>query len=731
MEFVKNNKKVISLVVLCAMLLQGFIFLASPKTANAQSIRIEQSKNSTYLSDLTPTSQTTGWNGVVKDRAPDHSSIKLLSDGQEIEFAKGLGTHAPSKLVYQIPEGKTFFKAYIGFDDAFRNSRIPSAEFKVLLDNKEVYNSEVFTSKTDAQEVNITLNGAKEITLITESLGEAAQDHTVWADAKFLNQPIYLSDLKAKHQDVYGGIMLDKAPNGSSIKLNTENGEVEYAKGVGAHAPSTLVYEIPQNAQYFETYAGLDDASRNNRLSSVLFKVFVDNRQVYSSMVHSGFSYQDFIKVDVSNSAGKELKLVVEHIDKNYNDHACWGDAKFTSSKLMGPKLEMTVKDREFTTDASKNLTVREIVKKAGIKATVGNSIDTDAILNSITSRTDYVPGMVGTYSLQLRLTNNFNQTITQNVKITTTPSEKYLSDIKEESARVGWRHLEKDKAPDGSSIKLNDYFAWTHMDNKGKVTYKKGLGAHADSEIVYDLTKEPITYNAFQSFIGIDDAVDYRDDARVEFKVYGDDKLLYQSGLMTSKDHQKYININISDVKKLKLVTTDGGNGKGADHSCWADARLVNFSETPSKDGLYLSSLHVNQVASEVNGASYQNDKSAYGTPIVLNQTVNGTKQPVRYNKGIGQVAESSIQWNIPEGYTRLKAKLGVNSDWISNRQFRIVINSGAKGIVYEKTNIKATDEPIDIDIDITGARTISIFLDDLGQGESSVVLANAAVYK
>ena len=60
-----------------------------------------------------------------------------------------------------------------------------------------------------------------------------------------------------------------------------------------------------------------------------------------------------------------------------------------------------------------------------------------------------------------------------------------------------------------------------------------------------------------------------------ITFEVYLDDEKVYESGVMNSKDAQKYVEVNLKDAKELKLVVTDSGNGNGSDHATWGDAKL------------------------------------------------------------------------------------------------------------------------------------------------------------
>ena len=60
-----------------------------------------------------------------------------------------------------------------------------------------------------------------------------------------------------------------------------------------------------------------------------------------------------------------------------------------------------------------------------------------------------------------------------------------------------------------------------------------------------------------------------------VTFEVYVDGEKKFDSGLMTSRDAMKYLEVDIDGAKELKLVVTDGGNGIGSDHGTWGDAKL------------------------------------------------------------------------------------------------------------------------------------------------------------
>jgi len=134
-----------------------------------------------------------------------------------------------------------------------------------------------------------------------------------------------------------------------------------------------------------------------------------------------------------------------------------------------------------------------------------------------------------------------------------------YLSDL-DWVKWVGPREPFRDRNRDGDSIDING------------VLYEKGLGMDSQMEVIYDLKGQ---YLNFTSDIGVDDDVD-NTPASLEFKVYLDDKLAYESGLMKWDTPVKKIDLALENIKTMKLVVGDGGNGRNADHADWANACLV-----------------------------------------------------------------------------------------------------------------------------------------------------------
>ncbi|CAM4247646.1 chitodextrinase [Paenibacillus endophyticus] len=139
-----------------------------------------------------------------------------------------------------------------------------------------------------------------------------------------------------------------------------------------------------------------------------------------------------------------------------------------------------------------------------------------------------------------------------------------YISDLTWSSATTGWGNVQKDKSNESRTITLNG------------VTYAKGIGTHANSEITYNLNGN---YYRFQSDIGVDDEVLAVNNGTVTFEVWLDGVKAYDSGIMNASTATKSIDLDVTGVSVLKLVVGDAGDGTGYDHADWANARLSSAS--------------------------------------------------------------------------------------------------------------------------------------------------------
>ncbi|MFH0749715.1 MAG: NPCBM/NEW2 domain-containing protein [Candidatus Gottesmanbacteria bacterium] len=118
-------------------------------------------------------------------------------------------------------------------------------------------------------------------------------------------------------------------------------------------------------------------------------------------------------------------------------------------------------------------------------------------------------------------------------------------------------------------NAKKSDSKTWDRLSVQ-YMFYTQGLGAHANSTIIYNLAKR---FSRFSTDMGID--TEAGSQASVVFAIYGDDMLLFQSPIMKRYDYPKHTEVDISGVSKLKLVVADAGNGNIDDHADWLNPTL------------------------------------------------------------------------------------------------------------------------------------------------------------
>ena len=144
-------------------------------------------------------------------------------------------------------------------------------------------------------------------------------------------------------------------------------------------------------------------------------------------------------------------------------------------------------------------------------------------------------------------------------------PGVDYVSNLPFASERNGWGPVERDQAngerdaSDGAPLSIHD------------TTYDKGLGMHADAEVVVELQG---AYRRFTASVGVDDEVGDR--GSVTFEVLADGVVVTTTKVLTGTDAAQALDVDVSGVQKLTLRVKDGGDGVDYDHADWADARLT-----------------------------------------------------------------------------------------------------------------------------------------------------------
>jgi hypothetical protein len=137
-----------------------------------------------------------------------------------------------------------------------------------------------------------------------------------------------------------------------------------------------------------------------------------------------------------------------------------------------------------------------------------------------------------------------------------------WLSEYEPDSWKQGWGTMRRDFSTTQDRLRI------------GKREYQRGIGTHAVSEIVYRLSAR---YAAFEALVGLS-----HPHGLVDFKVYGDGRLLASSGTVRYEDEPQRLRVDLAGVHDLRLVVDEAGKGHDYGHANWCDARLL--AKTPKR---------------------------------------------------------------------------------------------------------------------------------------------------
>lgn len=143
-------------------------------------------------------------------------------------------------------------------------------------------------------------------------------------------------------------------------------------------------------------------------------------------------------------------------------------------------------------------------------------------------------------------------------------PRVVYVSDLTPSAERTeGMLHrpwaVRKDRSVSAAPLSM-----------AGRV-FDKGLGVHSKTELDYPIGG---AYESLVATIGIDDAV--RPSGSVVFRVLGDGKVLFDSGVLTGQDPPRDVKVNVTSVNILTLIVDYGDGLDMSDHADWGGVRLL-----------------------------------------------------------------------------------------------------------------------------------------------------------
>ncbi|WP_192930762.1 NPCBM/NEW2 domain-containing protein [Deinococcus sp. AJ005] len=280
---------------------------------------------------------------------------------------------------------------------------------------------------------------------------------------------------------------------------------------------------------------------------------------------------------------------------------------------------------------------------------------------------------------------------------------QNFLSDLDWTSATSGWGTIERDRSNgeqdigDGAGLKV------------GGRTFAKGLGVHAASEIKYALGGQ---CNTFTAFVGIDEEVGKLGSA--QFRVFGDGKMLFDSGVRRGGDLSLPVDVSVAGVKELRLVVSDGGDNNFYDHADWGEAALNCVAAQPTGNVVLSELPYVSATNGwgpvefdRSNGEQAQFD----GKPLTIGGQV--------FTKGLGVHASSTLaaglNYDLGGACTTFTASIGID-DEVGDRGSVVFQVYGDDKKLFDSGVVRGSDAARQISVDVKNVGALRLALTDAG---------------
>ncbi len=240
-----------------------------------------------YISDIDCLESRVGWGSLGKDEDSNGNLITLKVENNLFSFNKGIFAHATSYLIYDLSEYNNYYKyfvSYIGLNrTAASSSNGVKYKFSISNDRKnwtQIGDEILKKPGENADFVKIALNNAKYFKIDIDSNGPNGNDHSVLADAKFVNENYQENNVVKTLEELDTEI--------KNIKNQTlENRTYELL---------ILQREFISKAGRFAIKAFVDESEENKEAFNWLFNN-VDNLRLYINGGNPDGTYYNSLKV--------------------------------------------------------------------------------------------------------------------------------------------------------------------------------------------------------------------------------------------------------------------------------------------------------------------------------------------------------------------------------------------------------------------------------------------------
>jgi hypothetical protein len=128
-----------------------------------------------------------GYSGWAMDGGANPSVNKGIMGGDLVingrVYRKGIGTHAPSEIVFDLGKKVRRFSCRVGANETGRD--LERIYFRVLADGKKLFQSPTMAYNTPAIPVDLNVTGVEELSLKVDYVENDSWGHADWVDIKF------------------------------------------------------------------------------------------------------------------------------------------------------------------------------------------------------------------------------------------------------------------------------------------------------------------------------------------------------------------------------------------------------------------------------------------------------------------------------------------------------------------------------------------------------------------
>lgn len=185
-----------------------------------------------------------------------------------------------------------------------------------------------------------------------------------------------------------------------------------------------------------------------------------------------------------------------------------------------------------------------------------------------------------------------------------------YLSDIDyvADLSNTAWGDIMKDSNIAGNKIQLK-------IDDE-VVNFTKGIGAHATSQVVYDVSSYSSEYTRLLAYLGVDYSQNGAGNG-VKFTIYTSNDCenwtpIKESDVLTPGGNSLYVDLDLNKAKYIKLYAYDNG-ANGNDHAVYGDIKLVKADYDINDDlyqGFHQLSYYDNILSQQTVDYNYKNNR-------------------------------------------------------------------------------------------------------------------------